>query len=83
MYLLNGEIKLLFHPLYSPLHRTNPRNKIRVYGLCDSTMFPVLQCTWSASIHTLYALQNINPSGTKGFGTHTKHQGGGVEKNTP
>ena len=25
----------------------------------------------------------INPPGTKGFGTHTKHQGGGVSKRTP
>ena len=26
---------------------------------------------------------NSNPSGTKGFGTHTKHQGGGVKKDPP
>ena len=26
---------------------------------------------------------NINPPGTKGFGTHTKHQGGGGSKRTP
>ena len=26
---------------------------------------------------------HINPPGTKGFGTHTKHQGGGVEKDPP
>ena len=25
----------------------------------------------------------VNPPGTKGFGTHTKHQGGGVEKDPP
>ena len=25
----------------------------------------------------------LNPPGTKGFGTHTKHQGGGVEKDPP
>ena len=25
----------------------------------------------------------FNPPGTKGFGTHTKHQGGGVEKDPP
>ena len=28
-------------------------------------------------------MDNINPPGTKGFGTHTKHQGGGVEKDPP
>ena len=27
--------------------------------------------------------QIFNPPGTKGFGTHTKHQGGGVEKDPP
>ena len=26
---------------------------------------------------------NLNSSVTKGFGTHTKHQGGGVEKDLP
>ena len=45
-------------------HRTNPQDKIRVYGLCDSTMFAVRiivhkliigkkQCTWSAFIPAL------------------------------
>ena len=36
-------------------------------------------------VHTLHSLENIsifNPPGTKGFGTHTKHQGG-VEKDPP
>ena len=36
---------------------------------------------------TKYSLhENISPSGTKGFGTHTKHQGGGgggVKKDAP
>ena len=27
--------------------------------------------------------RQINPPGTKGFGTHTKHQGGGGSKRTP
>ena len=27
--------------------------------------------------------ETLNPPGTKGFGTHTKHQGGGVEKDPP
>ena len=32
---------------------------------------------------SFYACCQINPPGTKGFGTHTKHQGGGVEKDPP
>ena len=27
--------------------------------------------------HILVSIEYINPPGTKGFGTHTKHQGGG------
>ena len=27
--------------------------------------------------------KHINPPGTKGFGTHTKHQGGGVVEKDP
>ena len=30
-----------------------------------------------------YGMLFINPLGTKGFGTHTKHQGGGVKKDPP
>ena len=26
---------------------------------------------------------NVNPPGTKGFGTHTKHQGGGSKRTPP
>ena len=37
-----------------------------------------------SGIGELRDIWNIfNPPGTKGFGTHTKHQGGGVEKDPP
>ena len=35
------------------------------------------------SMASFSSLLFVNPPGTKGFGTHTKHQGGGVEKDPP
>ena len=53
-------------------------------GTADSFLkVPHITCTRRAHQITLASLFILNPPGTKDFGTHTKHQGGGGSKRTP
>ena len=61
------------------------RCKTRIIGLCSK---PKHYCflTIRRVYHQFFfkTRHYLNPPGTKGFGTHTKHQGGGgVEKDPP
>ena len=43
----------------------------------------LLAWRWKTPLPARYGMNRFNPPGTKGFGTHTKHQGGGGRKGPP
>ena len=64
-------------------------HEIKLSAFADDSNFLVsniksLELVFNAcSEFQTFSSLKLNPPGTKGFGTHTKHQGGGVEKDPP
>ena len=58
------------------------KSRILYDRILGSHIIPINNSDTSFSVDVNSPLKSLNPPGTKGFGTHTKHQGG-VEKDPP